>query len=160
MSKSKAIIYAILAAAAVVLFFAMNSETAKIKRVFASLERMARREAAETILESAAKAQTLSRFFTSPCRFSCQEPRFDTQIGRDDLSGAILAFRSGAGVFEIEFSGLDVAVEGSLAQVDGTATVKGGTVASRIGRSSQRFLAELEKRDGKWLIAGVRAYNP
>ena len=63
MTMRRAIVYAVLLAAAVALWLFTHSETAQIRRVFADIERLATKMPGEPVMECAVKAQSLTRHF-------------------------------------------------------------------------------------------------
>ncbi len=67
MTMRRAIVYAVFLIAAVVLWLFTYSEQAQIKRVFAAIEKMALKEPGESVMECAAKSQSLARYFKNEC---------------------------------------------------------------------------------------------
>ena len=150
----KAAAYTILAIAAVCLWFATHSETAKIKRVFSSFGKIASCERQCTVLESAAKARAHSRFFKDGCAVDVPESGVKSVLSREDIAGAALGAFSSAKSLSLRFFNLKVSVDGDTAQAEGTVEANGAE-AMRMPDKRRQFIARLEKADGKWLVSQV-----
>ena len=157
MTVRRAIVYAVLLAAAVSLWLFTHSERAQIKRVFADVERLAAKESGETVMECAAKSQTLAHHFKDGCAVIDLAHRLKTSYSRDDIAGGLLAFRSSATKITIAFRELEISVEGSEARVEGWIDYS-GTEATwpRNKPNAEKFIAHLEKIDGKWLVSRIK----
>ena len=150
----KAAVYSILAIAAVCLWFATHSETAKIKRVFSSFEKIACCERQCSVLECAAKARAISRFFRDGCAVVVPESGVKSVFSREDIAGAALGAFSSAKNLKIYFLDLKVSVDGDTARVEGTVEAT-GTEAMRMPDKRRPFIARLEKADGQWLVSRI-----
>ena len=157
MTMRKAIVYAVLLAAAAALWLFTHSETAQIKRVFADIERLATKMPGEPMMECAAKAQSLARHFKDRCAIIALGHGLKTTYSRDDIAGGLLAFRSGATKIAVEFHELEISIDGNEARVEGWIDYS-GTEATwpRHVPKSEKFLSHLEKTDGKWLLSRIK----
>ena len=153
-NMKKAAIYSIFAIAAVCLWFATHSETAKIKRVFSSFEKIASCERQCSVLESAAKARAISRFFKDGCAVVVPELGVKSVLSREDIAGAMLGAFSSAKNLRIRFLDLKVSVDGDTAQAEGTVEANGAE-AMRMLDKRRQFIARLEKADGQWLVSRI-----
>ena len=158
MTMRRAIVYAVLLVAAVSLWLFTHSERAQIKRVFAAIEKTALKVPGESVMECAAKSQSLARHFKDGCAIIDLRHGLKTTYSRDDIAGGLLAFRSGATKVAVTFNELEVGVEGGEARVEGWIDYS-GTEAAWPGYEpkSEKFLAHLEKIDGQWLISRIKA---
>ena len=157
MTVRRAVVYAVLLAAAVSLWLFTHSERAQIKRVFADVERLAAKEQGESVMECARKAQALARHFKDGCVIIDLRHGLKTSYLRDDIAGGLLAFRSAASRVVVEFQALDISVDGSEASVEGLIDYS-GTEATwpRHEPKSEQFIARLEKTDGQWLFSRIK----
>lgn len=156
MTIRKIIVYSILAVAAIAFCCYMNGDRAKIRRVFASIEKMAAKEQGEAVIEGAMKSQALSRHFASRCRVKAPEFGFEAFYTREEISGGMLAMRSYAKTVKVEFDDLEISVEGDMAQVEGVADFSGTDTKWRVREPTrERFRAGLQKTDGAWLVREV-----
>lgn len=94
MAIKKAVVYAVMLVAAVALYCYKHSDRAQIRRVFASIEKLANRESSETPIESGGKAQSLAHCFAPNCEIIAGEYGLETTFTREDIAGGALAFRS------------------------------------------------------------------
>ena len=157
MTMRRAIVYAVLLAAAVALWLFTHSETAQIKRVFADIERLAAKMPGEPVMECAMKAQSLARHFKDRCALVDLGHGLKTTYSRDDIAGGLLAFRSGATKIAVEFRELEISVNGQDARVEGWIDYSGTEAAwPRCVPQSEKFLAHLEKTDGQWLFSRIK----
>ena len=157
MTMRRAIVYAVLLAAAVALWLFTHSETAQIKRVFADIERLAAKMPGEPVMECAMKAQSLARHFKDRCAVIDLGHGLKTTYSRDDIAGGLLAFRSGATKIAVEFRELEISVNGQDARVEGWIDYSGIEAAwPRYVPQSEKFLAHLEKTDGQWLFSRIK----
>jgi len=157
MTMRRAIVYAVLLAAAVALWLFTHSETAQIKRVFADIERLAAKMPGEPVMECAMKAQSLARHFKDRCALVDLGHGLKTTYSRDDIAGGLLAFRSGATKIAVEFRELEISVNGQDARVEGWIDYSGIEAAwPRYVPQSEKFLAHLEKTDGQWLFSRIK----
>ena len=157
MTMRRAIVYAVLFAAAVALWLFTHSETAQIKRVFADIERLAAKTPGEPVMECAMKAQSLARHFKDRCAVIDLGHGLKTTYSRDDIAGGLLAFRSGATKIAVEFRELEISVNGQDARVEGWIDYSGTEAAwPRYVPQSEKFLAHLEKTDGQWLFSRIK----
>ena len=150
----KTVFYSILAIAAVCLWLATHSETAKIKRVFSSFEKVASCERLCTVLESAAKARALSRFFKDGCAVVAPESGVNSVLSREDIAGAALGAFSGVKSLSLRFFDLKVSVNGDTARAEGTVKATGAETM-RIQDDRCAFVACLEKAEDRWLVSRV-----
>lgn len=156
MTARRAIAYASLLAAAASLWIFTHSETAQIKRVFASVEDLAAKSPGESVMESAAKSQSLAHHFKDGCAIVDRGHGLKASYSRDDIAGGLLAFRSGATKISIVFRQLEISVDGSEAQVEGWIDYsETETTWPRHEPKEEKFLAHLEKTDGKWLFSRI-----
>ena len=152
----KVAIYTVLVAASIGLWLFMHSETAQIRRMFSLMERIARREHAEPVLESMARAQTLAGFFKDGCSFIAPEFGARQSVSREGIAGAAMNLRTGAKDIVIRFRELDIKVTGTQAHVKAWMDVAGtGAESFPFPLHPRKFVAELEKMDGKWLVSRV-----
>ena len=158
MTTRKAVIYATLFMAAVVLWCFAHSETAQIKRVFADIERFAAKKPGEHVMECAAKSQALARHFKDGCEIIDLHHGLKTSYSRNDIAGGLLAFRSGATKIAVVFRELEISVDGPKARVEGWIDFSGTEAAwPKHVTKSEKFLAHLEKIDGQWLLSRIKA---
>ena len=157
MTVRRAVVYAVLLAAAVSLWLFTHSERAQIKRVFADVERLAAKEKGESVMECAGKAQALSRHFKDGCAVIDLGHGLKTSYSRDDIAGGLLAFRSRATKIAVAFHDLEITVDGSESRVEGWIDYS-GTEATwpRYEPKAEKFIARLEKADGKWLFSRIK----
>ena len=157
MTMRRAIAYAVLVVAAVSLWLFTHSETAQIKRVFADIERLAAKKPGESVMECAAKSQSLSRYFKDGCVIIDLSHGLKTTYSRDDIAGGLLAFRSGATKIAVEFRELEISIDGHEARVEGWISYSGteATWPSHVPKS-EKFLSHLEKTDGQWLLSRIK----
>ncbi len=156
MTMRRAIVYAVLLAAAVALWLFTHSETAQIRRVFADVERLATKMPGEPVMECAAKSQALARHFKDRCAVIDIGQGFKATYSRDDIAGGLLAFRSGATKIAVEFRELEISIDGQEARVEGWIDYSGTEAAwSRYAPKSGKFLSHLEKTDGQWLFSRI-----
>ena len=157
MTVRRAVVYAVLLAAAVSLWLFMHSERAQIKRVFADVERLAAKEPGEPVMECAGKAQALARHFKDGCEVIALQHGLKASYSRDDIAGGLLVFRSGATKIAVEFQELEISVDGSEARVEGWIDYS-GTEATwpRREPKAEKFIAHLEKTGGKWLFSRIK----
>ena len=157
MTMRRAIVYAVLLAAAVALWLFTHSETAQIKRVFADIERLAAKMPGEPVMECAMKAQSLARHFKDRCALVDLGHGLKTTYSRDDIAGGLLAFRSGATKIAVEFRELEISVNGQDARVEGWIDYSGTEAAwPRYAPKSEKFLSHLEKTGGQWLFSRIK----
>ena len=156
MTVRRAIVYAVLIAAAVSLWLFTHSERAQIRRVFADVERRAAKEPGEPVMECAGKAQALARHFKDGCTVVAPRHGLKASYSRDDIAGGLLVFRSGAAKIAVEFRELEISIDGPEARVEGWIDYS-GTEATwpRYKPTADRFIAHLEKTDGKWLFSRI-----
>ena len=152
----KVVVYSVLLLVSVALWLFSHSEEAQIKRVFADLERLAAKEAGESVMECAGKAQSLARHFKNGCTFVDIGHGLNTSCSREDIAGGLLAFRSEAMKIVVEFREMAINVDGAEARVEGRFDCS-GTEATwpRYEPKDEKFIAHLEKTDGLWLISRV-----
>ena len=81
MTVRRAVVYAVLLAAAASLWLFTHSERAQVRRVFADVERLAAKEQGEPVMECAGKAQALARHFRDGCEIVAI-PRFPFPVSR------------------------------------------------------------------------------
>ncbi|MBQ6137581.1 MAG: hypothetical protein IJI73_09450 [Kiritimatiellae bacterium] len=157
MTVRRAVVYAVLLAAAVSLWLFTHSERAQIKRVFADVERLAAKEQGEPVMECAGKAQALARHFKDGCVIIDLRHGLKTSYLHDDIAGGLLAFRSAASRVVVEFQALDISVDGSEASVEGLIDYS-GTEATwpRYEPKAEKFIAHLEKTDGQWFFSRIK----
>ena len=157
MTVRRAVVYAVLLAAAVSLWLFTYSERAHVGRVFADVERLAAKEQGEPVMECAGKAQALARHFRDGCEVIDTGHGLQASYSRDDIAGGLLAFRSAASRIVVEFRDLDISVDGSEASVEGLIDYS-GTEATwpRHEPKAEKFIARLEKTDGKWLFSRIK----
>lgn len=152
----KVVIYAVLFVASVGLWVFMHSDKAQIKRVFSSVERIARREPLEPVIESVTRAQVLAAFFKEGCRFVVPEFGVRNSVSREGIAGAVMNLRTGTKNIEIRFRELEVEVDGAQAQVKARMDMAGTEATSfSFPLHPRTFIAHLEKIDGKWLISRI-----
>ena len=156
MTVRRAIVYAILLATAVSLWIFTHSERARIRRVFADVERRAAKEPGEPVMECAGKAQALARHFKAGCTVVAPRHGLKASYSRDDIAGGLLVFRSGAMKIAVEFRELEISIDGPEARVEGWIDYS-GTEATwpRYKPKDEKFIAHLEKTDGKWLFSRI-----
>lgn len=159
MTMRRAIVYAVFLIAAVVLWLFTYSEQAQIKRVFAAIEKIALKEPGESVMECAAKSQSLARYFKNGCVVvDLRHGQNNTTYSRNEIAGGLLAFRSGVAKIVVTFRDLQIGVEGDKARVEGYIDYSGTEVAwSGYESKIEKFLAHLEKIDGRWLISRIKA---
>jgi hypothetical protein len=157
MTMRRAIVYAVLLAGAVSLWLVTHSERAQIKRVFADVERLAAKEAGESVMECAGRAQSLARHFKDGCSIIDLGRGLKTSCSREDVAGGLLAFRSEATKIAVEFRELVISVDGAEARVEGWIDCS-GTEATwpRYEPKNEKFIAHLEKTEGQWFISSVK----
>ena len=157
MTVRRAIVYAVLIAAAVSLWLFTHSERAQIRRVFADIERRAAKEPGEPVMECAGKAQALARHFKDGCTVVAPRHGLKASYSQDDIAGGLLVFRSGARKVAVEFRELEISVDGSEARVEGWIDYS-ETEATwpRYEPKAEKFIAHLEKIDGKWLFSRIK----
>ena len=157
MTMRRAIVYAVLLVAAVSLWLFTHSERAQIKRVFAAIEKTALKVTGESVMECAAKSQSLARHFKDGCAIIDLGHGLKTTFSRDDIAGGLLAFRSSATKIAVEFRELDINVDGQEARVEGWIDYSGTEAAwPRHVPKSEKFLSHLEKTDGQWLFSRIK----
>lgn len=157
MSIRKAIVYCVLLVAAVAFYCYTHSDRVQVKRVFASIEKLAKREPGETPIESGGKAQSLAHHFAPTCEIVAGEYHMDATYSREDIAGGALAFRSMVSNISLVFSDLEISFDDAGASVDGIADFSGTDAAWRMREPRpQKFLARLVKIDGKWLISRIK----
>ena len=153
MTQRKAIVYSVLAIAAAAFWLHTHSDRAQVSRVFDSLENAIARESAETVMESAAKSQAFARRFTARCSISAPAYGVDSACSRENISGGMLAFRSGVKNIRVKFKNLAISIADLEANVEGVADLNGTDYSwPQKGGESIVFSAHLVKVDGKWLI--------
>ena len=153
----RAIVYAVLLAAAVSLWLFTHSARAQIRRVFADVERLAAKEPGEPVMECAGKAQALARHFKDGCAVIALQHGLTASYSQGDIAGGLLAFRSGATKIAVEFRELEISVDGSEARGEGWIDYS-GTEATwpRREPKAEKFIAHLEKTDGQWLFSRIK----
>lgn len=157
MTIRRAIVYAVILAAAVSLWLLTHSERAQIKRLFDDVERLAAKEPGESVMECAAKSQTIARHFKDGCAIIDIGHGLKTSYSRDDIAGGLLAFRSGATTIAVVFRELEICVDGAKARVEGWIDYAGTEAMwPRHEPKAEKFLAHLEKTNGQWLISRVK----
>ena len=156
MTVRRAIVYAVLIAVAVSLWLFTHSERARIRRVFADVERRAAKEPGEPVMECAGKAQALARHFKDGCTVVAPRHGLKASYSQDDIAGGLLVFRSGAAKIAVEFRELEISIDGPEARVEGGIDYS-GTEATwpRYKPRADKFIAHLEKTDGKWLFSRI-----
>ena len=156
MTVRRAIVYAILLATAVSLWLFTHSARAQVRRVFADVERLAAKEPGEPVMECAGKAQALARHFKDGCAVIDLQYGLKASYSRDDITGGLLVFRSGAAKIAVEFRELEISIDGPEARVEGWIDYS-GTEATwpRYKPRADKFIAHLEKTDGKWLFSRI-----
>lgn len=153
----KIVIYFILALAAIAFYCYTHSDRAHVKRLFAAVEKLAKREPSELPIESGAKAQSLANLFAPECVIIAGEYGLDTTFSREDIAGGVLAFRSSVRNISLVFDDLDVDFDNGGARVEGVADFSGTDCAWRMQEPrAQRFLARLVKIEGKWRISRIK----
>ena len=143
--------------AAVAFYCYTHSDRAQIKRVFVSIEKLAKREPDETSIECGGKAQALAHYFAPTCEIIAGDYNIYGTYSREDIAGGALAFRSTVNNISLVFSDLDISFGDGGARVDGIADFSGTDTAWRMREPrAQKFLARLVKVDGKWLISRIK----
>ena len=157
MTRRRAIVYGLLFAAATSLWLYTHSERAKVRRVFADIERLAAKEPGESVMECAAKAKALADYFRNGCSVIDLAHGLDAAYSREDIAGGLLAFRSGATRIAVKFSNLEIRIDGNEARVTGRIDYS-GTEATWPDHESkvEGFVVRLEKADGRWLITRIK----
>ena len=156
MTVRRAIVYAVLLAAAVSLWLFTHSARAQVRRVFADVERLAAKEPGEPVMECAGKAQALARHFKDGCAVIDLQHGLKASYSRDDITGGLLVFRSGAAKIAVEFRELEISIDGPEARVEGWIDYSGTEATwSRYKPRADKFIAHLEKTDGKWLFSRI-----
>ena len=154
----KVIVYSVLLVASVALWCFTHRESAKVQRVFDSIEKLAAKEPGESVLECAAKSQALARYFKDGCTIIDIGHGLKTSYSCEDIAGGLLAFRSGATKIAVSFHELEISVNGAEARVDGWIDYSGTeAIWPRLERESEKFIARLEKIEGQWLISRIKA---
>ena len=144
MTVRRAVVYAVLLAAALSLWLFTHSDKAQVRRVFADVERLAAKEPGESAMECAGKAQALARHFRDGCAVIDLHHGFKASYSRDDIAGGLLVFRSGATKIAVEFRGLEISVDGSEARVEGQIDYSGTDAMWPKGELNvERFIAHL-----------------
>ena len=157
MTVRRAVVYAVLLAAAVSLWLFTHSERAQVRRVFADVERLAAKESGEPVMECAGKSQALARHFRDGCEIIHLGHGLKTSYSRDEIAGGLLAFRSGATKIVVAFHDLEITFDGSDARVTGWIDYSGTEAAwPRYAPKAEEFIALLEKTDGKWLFSRIK----
>ena len=157
MTVRRAVVYAVLLAAAVSLWLFTHSERAQVRRVFADVERLAAKEPGEPVMECAGKAQALARHFKDGCVIIDLGHGLKTSYSRDEIAGGLLAFRSGATKIVVAFHDLEITFDGSEAKVMGWIDYSGTEAAwPRYKPKAEGFIARLEKTDGQWLFSRIK----
>ena len=157
MTPRKIIIYAILAFVAIAFYCYMHSDRAQIGRVFAAIEKLAKRDPDEMPIESGAKSQSLSQYFAVSCEIIADEYNLDATFSHEDIAGGVLAFRSSVKNISLIFSDLDISFDDDGAKVVGVADFSGTDEAWRMREPrAQKFFARLVKAEGKWLISRIK----
>ena len=157
MKIRKAIVYCVLLAAAVAFYCYTHSDRAQIRRIFASIEKLTKRDPGETPIESGGKAQALAHYFAPNCEIIAGEYNMDATYSREDIAGGALAFRSTVKNISLVFSDLDISFDDGGAIVEGIADFSGTDAAWRMREPRpQKFIARLVKIDGKWLISRIK----
>lgn len=157
MTMRKTVIYATLLVVAVALWCFTHSDRAKVKRVFADVERLAAKEVGETAMECAVKSQSLARHFKDGCAIIVLRHGLKATYSRDDIAGGLLSFRSSATRISVEFRELEITFDGGIARVEGWVDHSGTEVSwPRYEPKAEKFLAHLEKTDGQWLISRIK----
>lgn len=147
----KPFVYALAALIAVVLWFYVRSDAARIRRMFSEIERIARRENQENVLEGAARAQALASYFDSECHITLPEYGVCTRVSRPDIAGTILTYRNDASTLSVRFESLRIKVEAGQASVEGTVDFTGSSpFRGFIPPYKRHFEAELKEIDEKW----------
>ena len=87
----------------------------------------------------------------------CEDADRGSALSRDDIAGGLLVFRSGATKIAVEFRELEICVDGHEARVEGWIDYS-GTEATwpRHEPKVEKFIAHLEKTDGKWLFSRIK----
>ena len=159
MTVRRAIVYAILLATAVSLWLFTHSARAQVRRVFADVERLAAKEPGEPVMECAGKSQALARHFKGGCAVIDLQHGLKASYSRDDIAGGLLVFRSGAAKIAVEFRELEISIYGPEARVEGWIDYS-GTEATwpryKPRADKYKFIAHLEKTDGKWLFSRIK----
>ena len=157
MTGRRAVVYAVLLAAAVSLWRFTHSELAQVRRVVADVERLAAKEQGESVIECAGKAQALARHFRDGCEIIHLGHGLKTSYSRDEIAGGLLAFRSGATKIVVAFHNLEITFDGSDARVTGWIDYSGTEAAwPRYEPKAEGFIARLEKTDGQWLFSRIK----
>ncbi len=157
MTTRKAIVYPLALIAAISFYCYTHSDRAQIKRVFASIEKLAKREPGETPIESGAKAQSLAHYFAPNCEIFAGEYNMQATYSRDDIAGGALAFRSSVKRISLVFSDLEISFDDDGASVEAIADFTGTDAARRMREpGARKFLARLVKLDGKWLVSRIK----
>jgi hypothetical protein len=157
MTVRRAIVYAVILATAVSLWLFTHSARAQVRRVFADVERLAAKEPGEPVMECAGKSQALARHFKGGCAVIDLQHGLKASYSRDDIAGGLLVFRSGAAKIAVEFRELEISIDGPEARVEGWIDYS-GTEATwpRYKPRADKFIAHLEKADGKWLFSRIK----
>ena len=157
MTVRRAVVYAVLLAAAVSLWLFTHSERAQVRRVFADVERLAAKEQGEPVMECAGKAQPRARHFSEGCEVIDTGHGLQASYSRDDIAGGLLAFRSSATKIVVAFHDLEITFDGSEARVTGWIDYSGTEAAwPRYKPKAEGFIARLEKTDGQWLFSRIK----
>ena len=108
-------------------------------------------------MECAGKAQALARHFKDGCEVIALQHGLTASYSQGDIADGLLAFRSGATKIAVEFRKLEISVDGSEARVEGWIDYS-GTEATwpRYEPKAEKFIAHLEKIDGKWLFSRIK----
>ena len=157
MTKRRTVIYAALLVMVTALWCFTHSDRAKVRRVFADVERLAAKESGESVMECAAKSRSLACQFKDGCEIVNLGPGLNAVYSRDDISGGLLAFRSSATRITVQFRKLEISFNDGIARVEGLVDYT-GTEATwpRYEPKAKQFLAHLEKIDGQWLISRIK----
>lgn len=155
--KYRFFFYALAALAASGLFVYMRSDAVRIRCTFDAVARLACKEPAETVMESAIRARSIAAYLAQSCSCSLSGHGAWTALSRENAAGAVLALRSDLKTLRVTFEKTDVSSGGGVASVTGSVSLDGSPSTGKFPLPCvMTFEAELKDEDGKWVFTRFR----
>lgn len=159
-SSSRRYIAIAIVAAAVALFFYLRGDERRILRQLDRLEELMSKQGAEDQLASFVVVREVSSLFADGFVVRAK-PWQGSLVGRKELTGALMRYRTAALVIEAEVGSRELEVDGDL----GLATLVGDLqvvmdFGGRKGRERRQVRIEWVEEEGQWLVREVDLLEP
>lgn len=143
----------LLAAGIITFFWFFNSEEARIKRQFKTLEELVSKDSEEHQLIAAANARKISNMFSEISRFEIPSHSISRTYKRDNIQTHMMVARGRYSAISLKFHDLHISIlEKGLAHANFTAYVELVWDSEKPVREVHEFVCRMEKIEKDWYI--------